>query len=95
MNIVQGPPGTGKSFTAAAIVKANQRLYKHVQLCAASNAAVDQVLVRLLKDQVRIFRIGNPSHISDAHKDTLEPHSLDYLVKHTKDVTVSEKNKKN
>ena len=81
-------------LTAAAICKANQMLYKHVQLCAPSNAAVDEVLVRLLKDQVRIFRIGNLSYISDAHRDSLESHSLEYLVQHTDDVSVSRSNKK-
>ena len=56
LSVIQGPLGTGKTSTAAAILHMNQALFNRVQICAASNNAADEVLMRLLKARVRFYR---------------------------------------
>ena len=55
LRLIQGPPGTGKTTTVAAIVSAlrlKDTLQKRhrILLCAPSNAAVDELLLRLRRD---------------------------------------------
>ncbi|KAI1806387.1 hypothetical protein F4811DRAFT_560463 [Daldinia bambusicola] len=64
--LIQGPPGTGKSFTGEKIIKvllANKRqadLGPILCVCY-TNHALDQLLVHLKKDKVKIIRIGSRS----------------------------------
>jgi superfamily I DNA/RNA helicase len=55
LRLIQGPPGTGKTTTVAAIVSAlqlkdNLQTKHRILLCAPSNAAVDELLLRLRRD---------------------------------------------
>jgi superfamily I DNA and/or RNA helicase len=85
--LAQGPPGTGKTSTVAAIVAALrlkgllQRPHR-ILLCAPSNAAVDELLLRLRRDGLlpttaggttndllregSMLRLGNLEHIHGA-----------------------------
>ncbi|KAF3061545.1 NFX1-type zinc finger-containing protein 1 [Daldinia childiae] len=64
--LIQGPPGTGKSFTGEKIIKV--LLANKLQadlgpiLCVCyTNHALDQLLVHLMRDGVKIIRIGSRS----------------------------------
>ena len=56
--LIQGPPGTGKTSTIcgilSCILRNNRKLTedkkKRVLVCAPSNAAVDEIMIRLQKD---------------------------------------------
>jgi senataxin len=83
ITLVHGPPGTGKTFTVAGIIatilrdreKAKTLDKKRVLVCAPSNAAVDELLLRIssngLIDQngrryfPKIVRLGVKSRISE------------------------------
>ncbi|KAI1135213.1 hypothetical protein F5Y05DRAFT_185380 [Hypoxylon sp. FL0543] len=64
--LIQGPPGTGKSFTGEKIIKAllanKQQAGLGPILCVCyTNHALDQLLVHLKRDGVKIIRIGSRS----------------------------------
>ncbi|KAI0380866.1 hypothetical protein F5Y04DRAFT_93270 [Hypomontagnella monticulosa] len=64
--LIQGPPGTGKSFTGEKVIKAllanKQRANLGPILCVCyTNHALDQLLVHLHREKVKIIRIGSRS----------------------------------
>ncbi|KAI1414329.1 hypothetical protein F5Y13DRAFT_197779 [Hypoxylon sp. FL1857] len=64
--LIQGPPGTGKSFTGEKLIKAllanKQQATLGPILCVCyTNHALDQLLVHLKRDDVKIIRIGSRS----------------------------------
>ncbi|KAI0118538.1 hypothetical protein F4776DRAFT_258264 [Hypoxylon sp. NC0597] len=64
--LIQGPPGTGKSFTGEKIIKAllankNQAKLGPILCVCYTNHALDQLLVHLKRDGVKIVRIGSRS----------------------------------
>ena len=80
LSLIQGPPGTGKTTTAAAILHANHELFPRVQVCAASNMAVDELLMRLVKADVSVYRYGALSSISNEDLKILQEHALEEIV---------------
>lgn len=88
--LIQGPPGTGKSFTGEKIIKvllANKRqadLGPILCVCY-TNHALDQLLVHLMRDEVKIIRIGSRSK-----SEELEGLNLRVVAK-TADRTKAEK----
>jgi senataxin len=74
--MLQGPPGTGKTHTLLGLVsgvymhmkKLNKFPQKKILICAPSNAAIDEIIVRILKggiinenggsERVEILRLG-------------------------------------
>lgn len=80
---VQGPPGTGKTHTLVTLLTVlRSRGVKRVIVCAPSNAAVDELMLRflvktgLLKSQPgTVLRIGRGSTVAD-----LKQFSLDHIV---------------
>uniref|UniRef100_A0A914V683 Uncharacterized protein n=1 Tax=Plectus sambesii TaxID=2011161 RepID=A0A914V683_9BILA len=58
---IQGPPGTGKTLVVAEIIRQCVRERKRVLVCAASNVAVDNILMRV-KDDVPLVRLGIASN---------------------------------
>lgn len=76
--LLQGPPGTGKTKTLLALLSAVLAVKKEdsrILVCAPSNAAVDEVAVRVLKDGIiqlgstdtlrpKCVRVGNPQRIT-------------------------------
>ena len=74
--IIHGPPGTGKTTTVVEfIVQAIER-GESVLACAPSNAAVDNLLERLIDAQQQVVRIGHPARVAQRVRD----YSLDGLV---------------
>ncbi|KAL2757855.1 hypothetical protein ACRALDRAFT_2025559 [Sodiomyces alcalophilus JCM 7366] len=85
---VQGPPGTGKTKTIIAMVGAimSTNASKKILVCAPSNAAVDELVLRLkqgvistngARTKVNVLRLGRSDAINAAVKDV----TLDELVK--------------
>ncbi|OTB11705.1 hypothetical protein K445DRAFT_339577 [Daldinia sp. EC12] len=90
--LIQGPPGTGKSFTGEKIIKvllANKRqadLGPILCVCY-TNHALDQLLVHLKKDGIKIIRMGSRSK-----SEELEGLNLRVVAK-TADRTKAEKSR--
>jgi senataxin len=80
---IQGPPGTGKTHTLVTLlVLLKARGVKRVIVCAPSNAAVDELMLRFLiktggikEKAAKTLRIGRNSGLVE-----LKPFSLDQLV---------------
>ena len=72
--VIHGPPDTGKSTTLVELVKQAMARGEKVLVCAASNAAVDNLLDRVNKAGCKdLVRIGHPANVEKAHaKMTLE-----------------------
>ncbi|KAI1771870.1 hypothetical protein F4818DRAFT_449770 [Hypoxylon cercidicola] len=64
--LIQGPPGTGKSYTGEKLIKAllanktKAKLGPILCVCY-TNHALDQLLVHLLREKVKIIRMGSRS----------------------------------
>ena len=65
VSIIHGPPGTGKTTTLVAGIKAMIHNGDKILMCAPSNAAVDNVCEKLLKENVKVVRVGNAAKASD------------------------------
>eukprot|EP00095_Tigriopus_kingsejongensis_P010403 maker-scaffold1716_size30199-snap-gene-0.9 protein:Tk10403 transcript:maker-scaffold1716_size30199-snap-gene-0.9-mRNA-1 annotation:"dna-binding protein smubp-2" len=74
--VVHGPPGTGKTTTIVEIITQAVRSGNRVLCCAPSNVAVDNLLDRLVKNKVRVVRLGHPARVN---KD-LQKFSLDAQI---------------
>jgi ATP-dependent RNA/DNA helicase IGHMBP2 len=68
VSIIHGPPGTGKTTTLVAAIKKLTQIGKTILVCAPSNAAVDNISLKLLHDKVNIVRIGNENKIDEQVK---------------------------
>lgn len=73
---VHGPPGTGKTRTLVELVRQFRAEGKSVLVCAASNAAVDNICERLIAAEVELVRLGHPGRVSNA----VESRTLDALL---------------
>ncbi len=73
---IQGPPGTGKTHTAAHLIAEIVKSGQRVLVTADSNAAVDNILRKLVALGERPLRIGNPIRVN---RD-LKQHTLDYKI---------------
>ena len=82
ISIIQGPPGTGKTHTLVSLLKLYKtRNVKKIIVCAPSNAAVDELMLRFVQDTAAkpgssIVRVGRNGSVSDELKNF----SLDLLV---------------
>ena len=78
---IHGPPGTGKTRTLVEIiVQAAQRGQK-VLATAASNAAVDNLAIRLVQTGLSVVRLGHPARVSN----DMEAQTLDALLEQSQD----------
>ena len=59
LTIVQGPPGTGKTTLIKEIALQYYYEGKDILILAKTNIAVDNVLEKLMEDNVRVLRTGN------------------------------------
>ncbi|KAN0048055.1 hypothetical protein ACTA71_002446 [Dictyostelium dimigraforme] len=94
-SLLQGPPGTGKTKTILALLSVFTTVLTNIEksnsdpkilVCAPSNAAVDEIALRIKKDGLIdkngakfkpvICRIGNQSHIHPSVQDI----SVDSLI---------------
>ena len=69
LTLVQGPPGTGKTAVALEILKywsesqqLNQGRNSSVLACSDSNVAVDNLVEGLIKEGVKVVRVGRPEN---------------------------------
>ncbi|KAK3590495.1 hypothetical protein CHS0354_015484 [Potamilus streckersoni] len=75
--LIKGYPGTGKTSTIVSLVKALYTLGLSVLLTSYTHSAVDNILLKLLKDNVKFVRLGRTSRI---HPD-IQPFSVDQLIR--------------
>ncbi|XP_011498018.1 PREDICTED: DNA-binding protein SMUBP-2-like [Ceratosolen solmsi marchali] len=81
---IQGPPGTGKTTTLIEIILQLHRIGKKVLICAPTNVAVDNLVVRLGETELKPLRLGHLSRISaDAIK-----YSLDSYLEKDDDIVI-------
>eukprot|EP00092_Neocalanus_flemingeri_P015084 GFUD01016295.1.p1 GENE.GFUD01016295.1~~GFUD01016295.1.p1 ORF type:complete len:986 (-),score=401.27 GFUD01016295.1:749-3706(-) len=76
LGVVHGPPGTGKTTTVVEIIRQAVKMGDKVLVCAPSNVAVDNLVERLVKEKVKVVRLGHPARVSSQ----LQKHSLDALI---------------
>lgn len=85
--LLQGPPGTGKTRTVVAILEALCVEHKRVLVCAPSNAAVDEIALRLMKQApgLKLVRVGVPEAVrSEILHLTLDELSQDKMANDAK-----------
>lgn len=61
--LVLGMPGTGKTTTIAHIIRALIAQGKSVLLTSYTHSAVDNILLKLKKDDINILRLGAPAKV--------------------------------
>lgn len=61
--LVLGMPGTGKTTTIAHIIRALVAQGKSVLLTSYTHTAVDNILLKIREDNIRILRIGAPAKV--------------------------------
>jgi len=76
VGIVHGPPGTGKTTTVVEIIRQVVKSGEKVLVCAPSNVAVDNLVERLVREKVKVVRLGHPARVNSQ----LQKHSLDALI---------------
>ncbi|KAJ5089503.1 hypothetical protein N7532_008187 [Penicillium argentinense] len=67
--LVLGMPGTGKTTTIAHIIRALVAQGKSVLLTSYTHTAVDNILLKIRDDDIRILRIGAPTKIHPEIQD--------------------------
>ena len=75
--LINGNPGSGKTETIVRIVKLFAEMKRSVLITAHTNQAVDNILLKLLKHNVKFMRIGRTSKMNT---DIL-PYSEDHLIR--------------
>ncbi|KAJ9087297.1 hypothetical protein DSO57_1039716 [Entomophthora muscae] len=76
--LIHGPPGTGKSFVLVELIRQLKAQGKRILVCAASNAAVDNVLEDTAKHDIPCVRLGRQEAHRRAH---LNKFLLDSLIR--------------
>ncbi|MGM0471137.1 MAG: IGHMBP2 family helicase [Bacillota bacterium] len=74
--LVHGPPGTGKTMTSIEIIRQEIGSDQHILATADSNTAVDNLVERLVREDVNVVRVGHPVRVTPV----LREHTLDYLI---------------
>jgi len=78
--IIHGPPGTGKTTTCVSFLLECAAREQRVLVCAPSNAAVDNLLIRVIEAGYKnVVRLGHPARVNDV----LLPFTLDARVQRT------------
>lgn len=67
--LVLGMPGTGKTTTIAHIIRALVSQGKSVLLTSHTHTAVDNILLKLKEDKMKILRLGAPAKIHPGVQD--------------------------
>jgi len=85
--LIHGPPGTGKTSTLVELIFQESRRGHKVLATADSNTAVDNMLSRLAKLDLKIVRIGHPVRIAEE----LQKYSIHFLYEqHIETVSLKE-----
>lgn len=74
--VVHGPPGTGKTTTVVELIRRAVARGEKVLACAPSNAAVDNLLDKLLAVGLEPVRLGHPARVAAKLRDR----ALDLMV---------------
>ena len=74
--VIHGPPGTGKTTTVVELIRQAVIRGERVLACAPSNAAVDNLLEKLLAVGLEPVRLGHPARVTARLRDRV----LDELV---------------
>ncbi len=74
--IIHGPPGTGKTTTLIQLIVQLLNVEKQILVTSPSNTGVDLVVEKLVKQGVRVLRLGNPARINQ----TVLNQSLDFRI---------------
>lgn len=61
--LILGMPGTGKSTTIVEIILALVKRGKSVLLTSYTHSAVDTIMLKLLNQELRLLRLGNPDKV--------------------------------
>jgi len=65
ITIVHGPPGTGKTTTLIEAIMQLIQAGEKILVSAPSNAAVDNISKGLIKERVKLLRVGNASKVDE------------------------------
>jgi len=79
--VLHGPPGTGKTTTLVAAVKELLKKGEKIAVTAPSNAAVDHFTRCLIKEDVRVLRIGNATKVDE----NLYPHTTEGVAQNSEE----------
>ncbi|KAL4449194.1 hypothetical protein ABPG74_015576 [Tetrahymena malaccensis] len=63
IGLIHGPPGTGKTMTVCELIYQAVKMGLRVLACAGSNIAVDNMVERLAKTDLKVMRIGHPARM--------------------------------
>jgi len=85
--VIHGPPGTGKTTTVVEVIRQAVIRGDKVLACAPSNAAVDNLLEKLLAVGVEPVRLGHPARVMPGLRDRV----LDILVESHPDARLARK----
>ena len=64
IGIVHGPPGTGKATTVVEIIRQVVKSGEKVLMCSPSNVAVDNLVERLVREKVKVVRLGHLARVN-------------------------------
>ena len=65
LSIVHGPPGTGKTTTLIEAVQQLVKIGEKIIVSAPTNTAVDNIAKGLIKENVKVLRVGNLTKVDD------------------------------
>ena len=63
--LIHGPPGTGKTTTLVQAIIQTLKAESQVLVCSSSNTAVDLLTEKLVREGLKVLRLGNPARISE------------------------------
>lgn len=63
--LIHGPPGTGKTTTLVEAIRQTLQNEAQVLVCSPSNTAVDLMTEKLVRQGIRVLRLGNPARVSE------------------------------
>jgi hypothetical protein len=69
--LIQGPPGTGKTRTIMGILKRLVTQQHHILVCAPSNAAVDELLSRMIEHGLDVSHGTSPPLVRIGKRDVV------------------------
>ncbi|XP_065654259.1 DNA-binding protein SMUBP-2 isoform X2 [Hydra vulgaris] len=74
ISVIHGPPGTGKTTTIVEVIRQSVKKYNlKILVCAPSNIAVDNIVERLSKTDMKVIRLGHPARaLNEVQKFTLD-----------------------
>ncbi|MFN0201643.1 MAG: AAA domain-containing protein [Bacteroidia bacterium] len=88
--IIHGPPGTGKTTTLVQVILETVMREQQVLVCAASNTAVDLLVLKCSEKGMNVIRLGNPARV----EEELQHQTLDARITQHQDYSALKKIRK-